>query len=227
MNIKELNLTLQKFWNDAFNIDASNLGTIDPSTKDKFDEYCQFIGDNCENVLDIGTGFGNGLISAKYFGTKMKSGLGIDTSVNGIEVAKKFAEKNNITGLEFKVGDNELLNIFANESYDGVICSNVLDVLPEVTSNQIIKNIKRLVKPNGYVFLKLNFYLDKVLINRLKMEKINRNTYAMNGVIRALNHTTQAWINKFSGFKVVKVDEFERIPNGPKDRIILLQKLDK
>lgn len=227
MDVKKINATLQNYWNTVFNVDTTNLGKMDQSASDIFDNYCKYVGDNCEKILDVGTGYGNGLIAAKYYGSKVQYGLGIDPSVNAINIANKLVENENITGIEFKVGDDTLLNTIDSESFDGIICSNVLDVIPEVTANKIIKNIKRILKPNGLFFLKLNFYLSKDLITRLKMEKLNKNSYAINGVLRAVNHTTKAWINKFSGFEVVKVDEYERIKNGPKDRIILFRKLDK
>ena len=56
------------------------------------------------------------------------------------------------------------------------------------------------------------------------MEEIDKNTYTMNGIIRGMNLTNEEWIKRFSGFSLIKTDEYERIPNGPKDRIIILKK---
>jgi hypothetical protein len=72
--------------------------------------------------------------------------------------------------------------------------------------------------------LKFNFFLDDALIERIHMEKIDEDTYTINGVIRGLNKTTDAWISIFSDFQLIEKAEFGRIPNGPKDRVLLLRK---
>lgn len=56
------------------------------------------------------------------------------------------------------------------------------------------------------------------------MEKLNDNSFAMNIILRAVNSTTNNLISIFDGFRVIEIGKYERIPNGPKDRVILFQK---
>ncbi len=226
MKVNEVNEKLKSFWNDFFEkLEPEAIKNEDIQIQNRLDELLKFIGDEAKSVLDIGTGSGYCLLVAKTLGKTIEYGLGIDPAKNAIDFAKKTCELSKIDTLDFKVGDHHLLEELEDESFDGIICSNVLDVIPEETSNEVIKHITRLLKPEGYLLLKFNFYLTEALIERLKMEKIAENSYAMNGVLRGVNHTSKEWIDKFAGYEVMEESEYERVKNGPKDRIILLKKL--
>lgn len=225
MNAKEVNDKLITFWDSHFSgVAPMKIDLVQTKVEDNLDKHLKWLGDNATRVLDIGTGMGIPLISAKIFGTKMKYGLGIDTSVNGITFANETCKLSNIEGVEFKVGDNQLLKTIQDNSFDGIICSNTLDVIPSKTAEDIIKNIKRILVPGGHILLKFNFFLTKDLITRLKMEEIDKDSFTMNGVLRGVNHTNEEWISYFDGFKTILIDEYERVPGNPKDRIIILEK---
>lgn len=226
MNTESLNRNLQKFWNDNFkNLKPEKLSVSDIKVNNELDKAIKFIGDNANQVLDIGTGSGYALFYAKVLGKKINYGLGIDTSINAIEYSKETARLSQITGLEFKVADHLYLESLPDLSYDGIICSNVLDVIPKDTSKAIIKEIKRLLIPNGYLLLKFNFYLTKAIIEKIKMQEIAENTFTLDGILRGVNYTTEQWLDNFKDFKVIKIAEYDRVKKGPKDRVVLLQKL--
>ena len=46
-------------------------------------------------------------------------------------------------------------------SFDGVILSNVLDVMPKDISTTVIDDLERVLKPGGYWFIKMNPYYSK------------------------------------------------------------------
>jgi hypothetical protein len=72
--------------------------------------------------------------------------------------------------------------------------------------------------------IKLNFFLTDALIEKLKMTSLGENMYAMNNVLRGLNYDTATWISLFKGYELLKQDTYERLKNGPKDRMFLLRK---
>lgn len=226
MNIDKLNKDLQYFWNDVFKkLKPEKINLKEIKVENELDKAIKFIGDNAERVLDIGTGSGYALFNAKLLGNKIKYGLGIDSSENAIRFANETIELNNISGLDFKVEDHEYLKELKADSYDGIICSNVLDVIPKEIANKIISAIKRILKPNGYLLLKFNFYLTKEIIERTKMEEIAENMYSLNGILRGVNYTTKVWLKKFKDFEVIKEAEYDRVKKGPKDRVLLLKKI--
>lgn len=225
MNISEENKKLITFWNEAFQV-------VKPRkfTKEDFDLTVDFnrlikrVGDSCTDVLDIGCGYGFSMIAAKILGNKMTYGLGIDPSENAINMIEASCYMSDLHGLDARVETHEVLKMYDDQSFDGVICSNVLDVIPKETSDEIIVAIKRLLKPGGLLLLKFNFLLTEDMIKTIKMEKIGENTYAINGILRGVNYSTEAWISKFNGFEVIEETSFPRIPDGPKDRVLLLKK---
>lgn len=225
MDINKTNVELQNFWNDQFRgLEPMEIKKEDIDATDKLDQYFKYVGDNAERILDIGTGYGFSLVTACVLGEKVKYGLGIDTSVNAINFINKTCEKSNIKGIEYRVGGVEELEKIEDESFDGIICSNVLDVIPTQTANEIIKNMIRILKKDGIILLKFNFLLTEDLIKKINMEKVEDNAYAINGILRGVNLETSAWIEKFPFFKTVKIDTYDRIKKGPEDRIIVLQK---
>lgn len=46
-------------------------------------------------------------------------------------------------------------------SFDGVILSNVLDVMPKDVSKEVVEDLERVLKPGGYWFIKMNPYYSK------------------------------------------------------------------
>lgn len=225
MDIKEVKQQSIKFWDDyfkqypTFKIQKSDI-TIDTA----LDECLKFLGDRCEHVLDIGCGEGLCLMEIALIGEKVKSCLGVDASLSAIEKGNDIVKLSEIKNIKFEQGDENYLKDIPSQSYDGIVCSNFLDVIPASLSDVVIKEMLRIIKPKGYILLKFNFVLTPELIEKLHMIEIEKNTYAMNGVIRAMNRTTDEWVSLFPNFDVIRMDEFERAPNLPKDRVILLQK---
>lgn len=222
MNHKENSIL---FW-DQFFKDRTPI-VIDPKDiviTTKLDQYLKQVGDQSENVLDIGCGVGFCLIASKILGNKIKMGIGFDTSKNAIYFANETVKLSKIEGLTFHVSDETYLNEIPDESFDGIICSNFLDVIPKVLSDIIIKDIIRILKPNGLFLLKINFPLTDELIEKMKMEKLEENTYQMNGVIRAYDLPTEQWIQRFKDLDVLAIDGFRRAEHLPEDRIILFTK---
>jgi ubiquinone/menaquinone biosynthesis C-methylase UbiE len=225
MDIKKENEKLIKFWNLQFEkVEPFKITHSDIDINQDFNRLLKYIGDNSTRVIDLGCGWGYGLLTAKLLGTTLEEGIGIDPSAHAIHVFNTLCEMSEIKGLKGIVGTHELLNQFNDSHIDGLICSNVLDVVPYETSIEIIEQIIRVLKPKGLCLLKFNFYLTDEIIARIKMENVATNTYTINGIIRGLNYTTDEWIKRFPQFEVIEIAEYERIPQGPKDRLVLLKK---
>ncbi|MGE4320519.1 MAG: class I SAM-dependent methyltransferase [Acholeplasmataceae bacterium] len=225
MDIDQTNSELIKFWDSYFqDIKPMTINKEDVKVENELDQYLKDLGDRCETIIDVGCGLGFSLMTAKLLGKKMIKGYGFDTSEKGIEFAKETVKLSNMSDLEFIANDHHYLEQFEDESIDGIFCSNFLDVIPRKTSQEVIDSMIRIVKPSGYVLLKLNFYLDEDLIKKLNMELLEQDTYAIKGILRAHNLTTEVWIDRFKGFKLVSKGAYQRAPKMPHDRIILLQK---
>jgi ubiquinone/menaquinone biosynthesis C-methylase UbiE len=225
MNIKHENDKLIDFWNHQFeSVEPMELSKEDFPVEKDLNRLLKAVGDTSKKVIDVGSGWGYGIIAAKLLGSMIEEGYALDPSQHALHAYQETLDKTHITGLKGICGTHEELKAFTENTFDGVICSNVLDVVPLETSMEIIDEIKRVLKSQGLCLLKFNFFLDDALIERIHMEKIDEDTYTINGVIRGLNKTTDAWISIFSDFQLIEKAEFDRIPNGPKDRVLLLRK---
>ena len=213
------------FWNQAFKeIKPIKINKKDIKINTYLDQYLKYIGDRCHSILDIGCGMGQLIIESMLLGSQVKKGVGIDASKHAIEFARKTTKLSNINGLSFVLSDESYLKTIQDNSFDGIICSNFLDVVLPDISAYVVKEIIRILKPGGYLVLKLNFYLDEALIKKLKMKKIYENVYEINGIMRSYNLSTENWINQFKDFKVIDVKLYPRAKNLPKDRVIVLKK---
>jgi ubiquinone/menaquinone biosynthesis C-methylase UbiE len=222
MNHKEKSII---FWNRYFEKhEAFKINNEDIKISSTFDKYLKIIGDQAESILDIGCGVGYCLIGSHLLGEKVKQGVGFDASNNAIRVAKMSLEQMQIKNVNFYEQDESFLDTLEDESFDGIICSNFLDVISNEISEKTILHISRLLKPKGLLLLKLNFYLNEELIQKFDMELLTENTYLMQGVIRSHNLTTEQWINKFPNFDLLKKDFYRRADHLPEDRILLLLK---
>lgn len=222
MNQKQQSI---QFWNDQFKgIEPVKVDPSQATIDNKLDEYLQRLGNDTHNILDIACGAGTCLIGAHLLGDNHPQGLGLDASHHAIEFASKTAGLSGLTKLTFQEGDETVLESIPSNSYDGIICSNFLDVIPASLSEYVISQIKRILAPKGYFLLKVNFYLTEALVEKLHMEEIAPHTYTMKGIIRAYNLTTDEWLAIFYEWKPLDIDGFQRAPNLPEDRIIYFQK---
>lgn len=213
------------FWDNHFKaIVPFKMDKNDVTIDNALDEYLKKIGDQCETVYDIGCGLGTCLIGAYCLGDKIKQGVGIDASKHAILVANEIVKLSDFEHLTFIEGDESYLRTIETNSIDGIICSNFLDVVTKPISDVIIKEINRIIKPHGLFLLKLNFFLDEERIKKLNMEKVDENTYAMQGVIRAYNLSNEDWLKRLDQFELLEEGSFQRAPSLPHDRILFLRK---
>ena len=216
MDNKKINEDLVKFWDTALTISAEDKEEALKYTDLDYKELAPSVKllnavselGQCENVLDYGCGTAWGAIVALKAGVKKVDA--VDLGENIIDSAKFYAKLYNAEkGFNaFKV-DETWLNEVENNTYDGVICSNVLDVVTEDISLSIIKNLSRVLKKGSKAVVGLNFYMSEEKAKARGIELVDGNKLFQNGVLRLLSLSDEEWINIFSKyFKVIKLDHF-------------------
>jgi ubiquinone/menaquinone biosynthesis C-methylase UbiE len=95
-------------------------------------------------ILDIGCG---NCRNAMIFCSKGFKCYGIDFSKNMIEKANEFCKKNNAE-INLKKGNVEKIE-FSDESFDYVLCLNVLHCIETGKREEAVKEIRRVLKKNG------------------------------------------------------------------------------
>ncbi|MCR4324828.1 MAG: class I SAM-dependent methyltransferase [Candidatus Curtissbacteria bacterium] len=99
-------------------------------------------------VLDLGSGIGQSAIKAARVAKKV---IGVEKDKQLILIATKSASIEKAKNVSFKKGDLENKLKFKNNSFEKII---FLDVLEHLNSrDQILKEIHRVLKPKGLLFL--------------------------------------------------------------------------
>ncbi len=114
--------------------------------------------DHGERILDLGCGEGRHAISA--YMEKNLDAIGIDLSLKDLQTTKErfqqFVEPDNEDkSLGIAVSDGSFLP-FEDESFDRVICSEVLEHIPDYLS--VIKELNRVLKTGGVAAISVPAY---------------------------------------------------------------------
>jgi ubiquinone/menaquinone biosynthesis C-methylase UbiE len=138
------------------NIDEYFQKTMDLQDKFWLGKFISGLPQNSK-VLDIGCAFGR---DTKFFTDNSFDTIGIDLSENMIEKAKDFSPSS-----KFYVMDMQNLD-FDNQSFDGVWCSAALLHLNKNDGITALKEIKRVLKKDGFLYLNLKEGIgEKVIVD--------------------------------------------------------------
>jgi SAM-dependent methyltransferase len=163
---------------------------------------------NCEKVLDYGCGNGwAGLIAAR---SGCEAVICADPAENALEAVKLYAR---MFGVEDRIKtvciDETWIGNVEDEAYDGLICSNVLDVIPEDMAEDIMKNAARILKKGGRVVIGMNNYLDPASAKKRGLDLKNGNRLYVDGVLRLVSRSDEEWseiLGKY--FTVERLEHF-------------------
>ena len=232
--MKDIYLNLVDFWNKGFGLSEedkesiknsvdseADYNSLAPSQK-QYDAIASFSG--CKNVLDYGCGSGWASI------IMAKNGVEHIDAVDVAENAKTMVE---VYSEAFKVDDKicaiaidkDWLKEQDGNKYDGLFCSNVIDVIPLDIAKDIVKEAARVVKDGSKVIFSLNYYIDPVLMKDRGAE-IEGSLVFIDGVLRLNSLTDDEWMDIFKKhFKDIRLDYYAW-PNEAKEtrRLFVLKK---
>ena len=212
MKTKEVNKTLVEFWNQAISLtdedkiaikkEIPNINDLAPSKK-LYDEVVKL--GKLDKVLDYGCGSGWASIIASMSGTKEV--VAVDMGEAIIDALKFYSELYNLNNIKALTIDEKWLDTINDNTFDGVVCSNVLDVLPLETSRQIIVSLARITKSK--VVIGLNFYLSPKSAKDRGLELVDDRYLFVNGVLRLNSLSDTEWEKEFMPyFDIEKLDYF-------------------
>lgn len=213
------------FWDEEYSeCELTDLTGITLSVEPTFDACLNVFAQNTRRVLDFGCGSGDILFQCADFG-HLTYGMGIDRSETGIRYAKQMASYNHYRNLDFIVGDLSHFSQMEDASFDGIILSNVLDVVPKDVELAIFHEMTRLLSDDGYLLVKLNPYATQQQLDNWGFAKIEDNLYEDHGVLRVRNLHTKTWKRQFKQqFTIQRYLEFPYPWQAGMNRLFLLQK---
>ena len=194
------------------------------SVEPMFDICLDIFASKCKKVLDFGCGTGDIIFQCYEFGNT-GYGLGVDVSETGINYATKMAKLNNYDNLEFKVGNISALDSYEDGSFDGIILSNVLDVMPKNIAAETFSKLTRLIPKGGLMFVKLNPYYEEGYLESFGFKPIANNLFEEDGVLRYREVDTASWKQAFEKYyEIIRYLEFPNPRQEGMNRLFLLQK---
>jgi len=230
---KKINDNLVRFWDEAIALSEEDKKQLQSEQEcdykalvpsEKLLVAAQGLG-NCHHVLDYGCG--SGWASFVIADAGCLNIDAVDLGENIIAALSFYAELYGLSkNIHPKVIDPDWLSSVPSETYDGLICSNVLDVVPLETSEAIIKEMARIVTANASIVIGLNFYLSPEMAEARGMELVEGRYLFVNDVLRLVSRSDEDWIEAFSPyFNVEKLDHFAW-PGEQKEtrRLFLLKK---
>lgn len=167
-----------KYWDNVFG-QTQEYNPVEKIQIQEIENGLSWLVDSNQSTIDYGCG--NGKVICRCLDKGMEYVRGIDICNNAIEIAKSVIKKFKYEDrAEVICGGLEKLNEIKDNSYESAILFNILDNLIPEDSKELIKNIHRIVKPNGKILLKLNPYITREQREEYKFIKISDEFYKEN-----------------------------------------------
>ena len=227
------NQTLIAFWDKAFALseedqkqmfegDGSDWKEIAPSEK-LFQAACS-LGIK-KKVLDYGCGSAWAAIIAAKSGCADLTA--VDVAPGAVRAAQHYATRYGVADRVHAVcSDSNWLQSVPDGTFDGLICSNVLDVVPPETAEEILRDLARVATRDGTVIVGLNYHLSPEAAAARNMDLADGNRLYIDGVLRLVSRTDEEWARIFSPWYAVETLEHFAWPGEAKEtrRLFWLRK---
>lgn len=209
---------VKNFWNTAFAMEKAEKQNVESSVdrendwkglapSEKLLRAAGSLG-KCGKMLDYGCGRGWAAVIAAKNGCE--NVIAVDVSANAAEAAAFHAK---LFGVEESVTvrhvSDEWLATVPEDTYDGIFCSNVLDVIPEAVAENILANFERIACAGSSVVIGMNYYMEPKNDQEKKLVVKNGNYVYLNDVLRLVCRTDDEWMEILGRhFTVEKLEHF-------------------
>ena len=227
-------INLVEFWNKNFAISVEEKEEFKNSIKD--DDYLNLapskklfdvltLFKDKKHVLDYGAGSGwASIIMAKSGVDKIDA---VDVATNSQGMINIYASCFNVIDhIRALTIDDKWLKAQEANQYDGIFCSNVLDVIPLDMAKDIIKEVHRIVKDDGLVVFSFNYYIDPQLMEQ-KGYKVSGSQVYIDNVLRLNSLSDEEWQKQFNKYFDLERLDYFAWPNEEKEtrRLFVLRKI--
>ena len=208
--------TLISFWDKAFAMseeeqkqmlegEVEDWKEMAPSEK-LFQAACA-LGQR-KKMLDYGCGNAWASIIAAKSGCEDVTA--VDAAPGAVQAARLYAERYGVSDrVKTECASSNWLQSIPSGTYDGLVCSNVLDVVPPDIAEAIIRELARVTAPDGIVIVGLNYYLSPEVAAAKGLELVDGNRLYIDGVLRLVSRTDEEWERIFSHwYSVEKLEHF-------------------
>ena len=208
MNEASVNSSLIAFWNQVFAQDEDNQNGEYP---DDFRElapseelYLAAVSlAEHSKVLDYGCGSGwASLIAAGHGCVDITAADPAENAVKAVTYAAsqyRMSEQIHPVQITLQWPDS-----IPDQTFDGIFCSNVLDVIPEITAGEILRLFHRIAKDDADLIIGLNYYLSPEAAAAKNLKLKDGKYLYVSGILRLVSRTDSEWEGFFSPYFKVK-----------------------
>lgn len=124
---------------------------------------------------------------------------------NAVALVKAVQKKLQIgDALHPLVIDENWLSTLPDASFDGIVCSNVLDVIPSNVCEQILARFARILQKGGKVVIGLNYHAELKDVPEKNITIRHGNCLYINGTLRLVSRSDEEWTDIFSHHFIVE-----------------------
>ncbi len=213
--IERDNRALTDFWDRAFTLSEEQKAQIRDCPEDlkelapseKLFQAARSLG-RLKKVLDYGCGNAWAAIIAAKSGCPDVTAA--DAAPEALRSGGFYAERYGAADrIRFECAVPGWLQTIPSGAYDGIFCSNVLDVIPPETAEEILRGSARILTRDGSMIIGLNYYLSPEAAAARGVELADGCRLYMDGVLRLVSRTDEAWARVFSPyFTVERLEHF-------------------
>jgi len=214
-NIKKIDI-IKEYWNKRpCNINHSKL---EKGTKEYFDEvenkkhfvephiieFTDFKNSRGLNILEIGCGIGTAAVNFIRNGAKY---TGIELSDESLKLTNERLKVYNLPGKLHNINAEDDISFLGLETFDLIYSFGVIHHSPN--PEKIVKNVYKLLKPNG--IFKLMLYAENSW-KKILIDKGQEQYEAQNGCPLAYTYTNEQVYNLLKDFKDVDINQMHIFP---------------
>ncbi len=210
----EDNKNLIEFWNGAYGLSEEDKRQIAQGGTDgwrsmapseKLFLAASSLG-HCKKVLDYGCGNAWGAIIASKGGCTDVTA--VDVSDGPLSAAAFHSTLYQADVKLMKVSPTWLYGV-PSGTFDGIICSNVLDVVPQQTAEEIIEELARVSREGASVKIGLNFHMTEEAAKARGIVLVDGRKLYVNEVLRLVSLSDDEWTALLGRhFKVQRLEHF-------------------
>ena len=228
---KLVNQELKRFWNMSIALTPEQKEEMkqykDMDAKElvpspKLFEASKLLG-KCKKVLDYGCGTAWAAIVANKYGCKDVTAVDLGEDI--IDSANYYADLCDAKINSFAIDPDWLVGV-NKETYDGIVCSNVLDVVPLETAKEIIERLARVATKDALIIIGLNFYMPPEVAAQRGMSLQEGKYLFVDNVLRLLSLSDDEWKDLLTPYFDIQKLEYFAWPGEQKEtrRLFILRK---
>lgn len=179
------------YWNQVFD-QAPAYDPTQPLPFEALEEALSWLCEGSESVIDFGCGYGKSTLRCLSHGAHKVCGM--DIAASAIDMAQHVAESYQLGDQsEFICAGVQALRDIPDDTYDAVLLFNIVDNLLPLDALSTLRQMRRILKPEGKLLIKLNPKLSKEELDENDIKQVGEHIYQESSGLYIWNLSDKQW----------------------------------